>query len=370
MNPPLSQCNNNNNIGTTNYNKHGNNDEVGKGSKEESSGMRRCGRNDSSLSFPQKQQFSSSLSSLSSSFEDRKTKKKRRECADDQLFSRRRFSSSSAAAAGSGGSKLSETIANEIEHESSSYQPPPLLQKYLQKSGFSLEEKDSDVNMTLTKTTPDGRKVTVEFQLVSPFQPDGEEDEEGGGGSAEGGGGASGSGGSGAAAAGNGGEMTDFSVTIEERTTNGGGGSNEDSSSSSSSPTTSSGSAAAGGGGGGRGLTFFCTTLQNDDKFRFVVGNVRYFNNAEEKNSAFGYNGPEFEDLDDNFQEGLDEWLGDVGVDSSLCDFIDAAAIDKEHREYVRWLKNVKAFVSSSSSSSVSSGGGATTTGASTGGGK
>jgi len=32
-------------------------------------------------------------------------------------------------------------------------------------------------------------------------------------------------------------------------------------------------------------------------------------------------------------------------MSAEVCDFIDAMALDKEQREYVRWLKNTKDFL-------------------------
>merc|ERR1712194_223940 len=94
----------------------------------------------------------------------------------------------------------------------------------------------------------------------------------------------------------------------------------------------------------GAGLSFFCSTTSGEDH-RFVIGNTRSFLNAEEKDSISGYNGPEFEDLDDKVQESLDEYLAEVDMNNELCDFIDASALDKEQREYLRWLKISKAFL-------------------------
>ncbi|KAF4686759.1 hypothetical protein FOZ60_004823 [Perkinsus olseni] len=78
---------------------------------------------------------------------------------------------------------------------------------------------------------------------------------------------------------------------------------------------------------------------------RYVVGNCRAFTSVAEKESASSYNGPEFEDLDDNMQEAFDEYLAEVGLTDAVCDFIDATALDKEQREYMRWLSQLKAVV-------------------------
>eukprot|EP00920_Eleutheroschizon_duboscqi_P000205 GHVT01000683.1.p1 GENE.GHVT01000683.1~~GHVT01000683.1.p1 ORF type:complete len:322 (+),score=68.09 GHVT01000683.1:280-1245(+) len=196
--------------------------------------------------------------------------------------------------------KLLQAVQAEIQHEKTSYEAPPQIQKFLKESGWKLEEKSNDVNMTLTKEVM-GKKCTVEFQLVSPFSAsegegsestEGAEDEEAAG------------------------ESTDFSFTVSNLNDNG-------------------------------GVAFYCTTLQNDEKFRFMIGNVRFFKTEAEKTSPYGYNGPEFEDLDENFQEALDEWLAAHGVDTPLCDFIDALALDKESREYTTWLANLEKFIES-----------------------
>jgi len=149
--------------------------------------------------------------------------------------------------------------------------------------------------MVLTRTTQ-GRKVTVEFQLVSPFE--GENNGEA------------------APAAESESEMTDFSVTLEAK---------------------------------GAGVTFYCTTVQSNEEqsFRYMIGNVRYFASEAEKNNVSAYNGPEFEDLDDSLQQGLDDWLASLGVNEALCDFIDAMSVDKEQREYMRWIGKLSSFLQS-----------------------
>ncbi|KJP89003.1 hypothetical protein AK88_01295 [Plasmodium fragile] len=194
----------------------------------------------------------------------------------------KRFASSEA-------QKLSEVVKAEVQHEKSNYEAPDNIKKFLQTSGWKFEEQEGDVNMVLTKNV-DGMKIIIDFQLVSPFQAEGENEAQA--------------------------EMTDFSVTVEKPNKQG-------------------------------GITFYCTTLQNDEKFRYMIGNVKYYKNEEGKNSVSSYNGPEFEDLDDSLQTSLDEWLANLGVDSELCDFIDSCSIDKEQREYMSWLQNISNFIES-----------------------
>eukprot|EP00415_Alexandrium_ostenfeldii_P000749 UN0749 len=93
-------------------------------------------------------------------------------------------------------------------------------------------------------------------------------------------------------------------------------------------------------------MTFFCSTQHGEDH-RYVIGMVKAYSSQAEKDSATSYNGPEFEDLDDKVQEAFDEYLAELGMSSEVCDFIDAMALDKEQREYARWLSTAKKFVES-----------------------
>merc|ERR1711920_1154010 len=96
----------------------------------------------------------------------------------------------------------------------------------------------------------------------------------------------------------------------------------------------------------GNGLIFYCSTLKGDEH-RYVIGNIKCFTNQEERDAATGYNGPDFEDLDEKLQEAFDEYLAELGMSSEICDFVDAMALDKEQREYVRWLKTTNAYMES-----------------------
>merc|ERR1711933_78287 len=82
----------------------------------------------------------------------------------------------------------------------------------------------------------------------------------------------------------------------------------------------------------GAGLMFYCST-QTGEEHRYVIGNVKSYASAEERDNMGSYNGPDFEDLDDKLQEALDEYLAEVGMCSEVCDFVDQMAVDKEQRE-------------------------------------
>jgi complement component 1 Q subcomponent-binding protein len=190
----------------------------------------------------------------------------------------------------SAASKVAKSLQGEIKHEEENYEPSKEIKTFLKDLPFKFIEADGDVNMTLERDL--GEKVVrIEWQLTSPFDPEmgGEED-----GEPEK-------------------EATDVSITVESKD-------------------------------GARGMTFYCSTQTGEDH-RYVIGNMKTFSSLEEKDSMTSYNGPEFEDLDDKLQEAFDEYLAEVGMSSDVCDFIDAMAVDKEQREYVRWLKNTAAVM-------------------------
>eukprot|EP00930_Biecheleria_cincta_P105207 TRINITY_DN977_c0_g2_i1.p1 TRINITY_DN977_c0_g2~~TRINITY_DN977_c0_g2_i1.p1 ORF type:complete len:230 (-),score=70.29 TRINITY_DN977_c0_g2_i1:47-736(-) len=185
-------------------------------------------------------------------------------------------------------SKVSKVLESELKHEESQYEKSKEVQNFLKNSPFKFIDTEGDVNMALERTLGD-KTVRVEFQLSSPML--GEEEE----GEADM-------------------ESTELSISVESKD--------------------------------GAGMTFFCSTQAGEDH-RYVIGSVKTFASAAEKESMTSYNGPEFEDLDDKLQEALDEYLAELGMSSEVCDFVDAMASDKEQREYVRWLKYTKKFMES-----------------------
>eukprot|EP00070_Physeter_catodon_P037080 XP_028343974.1 uncharacterized protein LOC112062932 [Physeter catodon] len=162
-------------------------------------------------------------------------------------WEKRSFSGTTSSAA----KELVKTINSEIQHEQSTYEADGDLRKFLQTSGWELTEQENDMMVTLKKEVA-GKKVVVEFSCVQNAEaPSGEE---------------------GPAA-----EMSDFTVTVTKA-----------------------------GKDDGEGITFYCSTTQDEEeKFRYCVGQVRLFKSAEEKESLSVYPGPYFEDLDDAFQQCL-----------------------------------------------------------------
>jgi len=184
--------------------------------------------------------------------------------------------------------KVVQSLQSELKHEEEQYEQPKEIKTFLKDSPFKLVEEDGDVNMAIDRNL-DGKSVRIEWQLTSPNEPSEEGEEEGQ-------------------------EATDFIVTIENTE--------------------------------GSGLQFFCSTVAGEDH-RYIIGNVKSYASAEEKDSMSSYNGPDFEDIDDKLQEAFDEYLAESGMDNDVCDFIDTMAADKEQREYVRWLQISQKFLNS-----------------------
>lgn len=52
-----------------------------------------------------------------------------------------------------------------------------------------------------------------------------------------------------------------------------------------------------------------------------------------------------FRDLDENLQKALHKYLEVRGIKSSLFDFLHEYMLQKDEREYLAWLQNIKKFV-------------------------
>ncbi|KAJ8423229.1 hypothetical protein Cgig2_027655 [Carnegiea gigantea] len=64
-----------------------------------------------------------------------------------------------------------------------------------------------------------------------------------------------------------------------------------------------------------------------------------------ETDDQLAYEGPDFLDLDENLQKAFHKYLEIRGVKPSNTNFLHEYMIEKDSREYLRWLKNVKKFV-------------------------
>lgn len=215
---------------------------------------------------------------------------------------------SAAATSSAAAAKLQKGLATELQFEKENYAKPEVLSKL--PGDWTLTDTPGDVNMKIEKKLSGDRVCRIEWQLVSPFDPDmeefeGQQDQQPPAEPME---------------------EVDFTITIE----------NKDAT---------------------NGMTYFCNTQQSGAAeagaasapeaggHRFIVGNVKVWTSVAERDNPAAFNGPDFEDLEDSLQEAMDEYLGEIGISDSVFDFIDASAIDKEHTEYMRWLENLNAFM-------------------------
>lgn len=76
------------------------------------------------------------------------------------------------------------------------------------------------------------------------------------------------------------------------------------------------------------------------------IRNIRNLPIDQPLEDVNGYNGPTFEDLDEELQQGFSEYLEARKIDSDFGYFVLAYATDKEQREYVNWLNKLHDFVS------------------------
>lgn len=99
-------------------------------------------------------------------------------------------------------------------------------------------------------------------------------------------------------------------------------------------------------GDGREALEFSCAT----DGETVEVRNVRYESLGSDDEDDMGsymssYPGPNYDELDESVQEEFHKYLEARGVDSGLANYIMEVHIDKEQKEYTRWLENVGNFV-------------------------
>ncbi|KAL4578802.1 hypothetical protein LXL04_014933 [Taraxacum kok-saghyz] len=58
------------------------------------------------------------------------------------------------------------------------------------------------------------------------------------------------------------------------------------------------------------------------------------------------YEGPRFDELDENLQKAFHKYLEIRGIKPSVTNFLHEYMVNKEHREYTNWLKNLKKSIS------------------------
>jgi complement component 1 Q subcomponent-binding protein len=188
--------------------------------------------------------------------------------------------------------KLLKAVATEIEHEQSTYSIDESFQLFLDKSSFSLSEKEFSSQVTLTKQTDD-HSVEVTF-LARTLDSKGFEGEYQGNPF---------------------GNYLDFQVAVQKKSSSG-------------------------------ALLLMCISEQSEVS---VVGLMHTKDlkaldrtNIYQQNSE--YRGPVL-NTSDTFQGCVLEYLESLGVDHELAEFLESYSVDKEQRLYMEWLSNIEHFL-------------------------
>ncbi|XP_022764511.1 uncharacterized protein At2g39795, mitochondrial-like [Durio zibethinus] len=90
---------------------------------------------------------------------------------------------------------------------------------------------------------------------------------------------------------------------------------------------------------GGPSLEFNCTAFPDEIAIDSLA--VRNPNSEDE----LAYEGPDFHDLDENLQKAFHKYLEIRGIKPSTTNYLHEYMINKDSREYLRWLKNLKKFM-------------------------
>jgi complement component 1 Q subcomponent-binding protein len=203
---------------------------------------------------------------------------------------------------------LSQVLGEELEHERTTYVPSEVVAKGPPEP-FEMIETDGDCEITLVRAFGDDEEIAVTFNATEdPYEEDEYfvSDADG--------------------AATNEAEDDDEDVTIHF-------------------------SVSVSRGDGHEGLEFSCAT----DGETVEVRNVRYeaiggggggeADEDDEDEYFSSYPGPNYDELDESVQEEFHKYLEARGIDATLANYIAEAHVDKEQREYTRWLENVANFV-------------------------
>ncbi|XVE69254.1 hypothetical protein DITRI_Ditri09bG0137700 [Diplodiscus trichospermus] len=89
----------------------------------------------------------------------------------------------------------------------------------------------------------------------------------------------------------------------------------------------------------GPNLEFSCTAFPDE----IAIDSLSVRNPDSEDDLA--YEGPDFHDLDENLQKAFHKYLEVRGIKPSTTNYLHEYMINKDSREYLRWLKNLKKFV-------------------------
>ncbi|XP_047327924.1 uncharacterized protein At2g39795, mitochondrial-like [Impatiens glandulifera] len=92
---------------------------------------------------------------------------------------------------------------------------------------------------------------------------------------------------------------------------------------------------------GGPVLEFGCSASPDE----IVIDSLAIKNETSSDEDQLAYEGPDFSDLDENLQNGFHKYLEIRGIKPSTTNYLNEYMVDKDNREYINWLKNLKRFV-------------------------
>ncbi|XAR66237.1 hypothetical protein NMG60_11012392 [Bertholletia excelsa] len=87
-------------------------------------------------------------------------------------------------------------------------------------------------------------------------------------------------------------------------------------------------------------LEFGCTAYADE-----IVIDSLSVKDPENSEDQIAYEGPDFSDLDENLQKAFHKYLEIRGIKPSTTNFLHEYMINKDSREYLMWLKNLKKFI-------------------------
>ncbi|XP_020108645.1 uncharacterized protein At2g39795, mitochondrial-like [Ananas comosus] len=93
--------------------------------------------------------------------------------------------------------------------------------------------------------------------------------------------------------------------------------------------------------GDGLSLEFTCTAYPDE----IVIDSMSVRENKQSDEEMLAYEGPDFNDLDENLQKAFHKYLEIRGISPMTTNFLHEYMINKDSREYLLWLKNLKQFI-------------------------
>ncbi|CAN8279466.1 unnamed protein product [Cochlearia groenlandica] len=91
----------------------------------------------------------------------------------------------------------------------------------------------------------------------------------------------------------------------------------------------------------GLSLEFSCSAFPDE----IVIDGLSVHRPENSYEQELGYDGPDFQELDENMRKSFHKYLETRGIKASATDFMYEYMMKKDSREYLLWLKNLKNFI-------------------------